>query len=312
LKTRSLAWIALCITVGVGLLAASLLGVADAPSSPTDVSQVASSPPNASTSRPERRASAAPASAPGQDAAPRASDRSRLLRELNAATSYRAFLARALADARHGGLTYVMYITAECAKATGEGARGAPSQDREAAISLLRARCDFSHDEAWDAMGAATRSNGVSVTDDPGVADTMAYLRRHHDDPRAKLDLAQAVLASDDPLREGQLLYLNSEVSDLDGDALPAYFDGTWYRSETERSRLEDAWLLAQCSLGLDCGAQSLPALELCALRDWCAGSVADALKSGRPEDWDAIAALSARLVVAARSHDARPFVAGR
>lgn len=186
------------------------------------------------------------------------------------------------------------------------------SQPRQAAAALLTARCDFSKDEAWQQMGASMASKNLTFDDDPSMGATFRYLRIAHPSSGDLKQLVSTYVDDPDPISLGNLITINSPVTGAPGERPPLYFDGHWYADGTQAT-LDDAWALARCQFGLNCGAESTAALELCAQRGWCGDSVHDALDAGyagRPEELAVIKELAGRLANAIHTKDADAFVA--
>ena len=235
-----------------------------------------------------------------------------LLLQFNGSRSYRRFVVAALKDASHGGVLYAMEASQQCdtfrRSRDSTGTRSTSNQAMHAA-ALLDARCDITGDEYFDQLTAAMKAGGVTLDSDPLMAALIPSSRA---DPREdKLRRARALLDSGDPIAMQSLFALDTQPSrDPPGDT-GAYFDGQRYRTEAERFLLMDAWLLAQCSLGVACGPEDTPTLLLCATHDWCGSNVAEALQIGHGRDgsFAQVQALADSLLREIRAKRAAAFV---
>ncbi len=231
----------------------------------------------------------------------------------NNATSYRAFLADALAHPEDGGLTYTMFVLQECKRFNARAPLGPESsQAQQNAVALMTTRCDLTREDILQAMNAALHSNGVAVGSDPALSAVLS--RGAGEEGKARF--AGDLIASRDPVRLAQLLTLNAQPTS-DGSDPPLYFDGVTWSTPGERQLIQDAFLIAQCSFGMACDSQSHFALTLCAERGWCGDSVKEEVvmghaSSGSQENAAQLSALADKLVLAIRGNDVERFVERR
>lgn len=202
-----------------------------------------------------------------------------LLRQFNESRSTRQFIAAALKDARHGGVIYALAAGEPCDAfhASRELGRSPATSNRAPhAAALLEARCDIGSDEALQQVSTALATHAADLGAEPLFAMLVPGPGGKSRDQ--SLRQARALLNSGDPIAMESLVHLDFH------DPLGAtpYFDGRHYRSAAERELMKDAWLLVQCRLGVACGPDATQTLLLCATRDWCGPSVAEAMEIGR------------------------------
>lgn len=231
-----------------------------------------------------------------------------LLRRLNESRSTRQFVAEALKDAQRGGVIYALAASVPCDtfRASRESAKP-PMKSNQAqhAAALLEARCDITGDEAFAQLSTAMQTNAVELGSDPIFAMLVPGLNgKSRDD---SLRHARALLASGDPIAMQSLVHLDFR----DSLAETPYFDGRHYRSAADRDLMDDAWQLVECSLGVACGPDATQTLLLCATRDWCGQSVAEAMEIGHAASgtWGQVRTLADSLLSAIRAKRAAAFV---
>lgn len=231
-----------------------------------------------------------------------------LLRQFNASRSTRQFIATALKDARHGGVIYAMAATTACDtfRSSRDSARPpAQSSQAQQSAALLEARCDITGEEVVQQLSTAMETKAVDLASDPLFAMLVPGPSGKSRDE--SLRRAQVLLASGDPIAMEGLVHL--DFRDPLGET--PYFDGRHYRSSADRDLMDDAWLLVECGLGVSCDADATQTLLLCATRDWCGSSVAEAMDIGRGPDGTLaqVQALAHSLLSAIRVRRAAAFV---
>jgi hypothetical protein len=175
--------------------------------------------------------------------------------------------------------------------------------EREAAYWALFARC-----QGFAGAGRASlvtwqeRLRGDSDAQDPGIRAQEDLLAGRYE--RMDAMVAQA-LDPRDPAAIASLSGLASKLGAMrDPDASDAGL--------AQRARAVDAALpLVACDLGLDCGINSLPSLEICAAQGACTGDYASRLAStpGALRD-DALAVQQQRARLLGLVRSGRPLAA--
>lgn len=207
-----------------------------------------------------------------------------LMRAYAEAQGVRAFIDSAMRRPEQGGLTYA-YAAFEVCFGDTYGTTGVPNrqlikapQAGEARAKLM-ARCDLSAAERRDLMTARMAMQADLLNADPFYAEVFRYLSDKAG-AGAVDRLISNLLASQDIFAMYALLSLDPatlKASNGEGQ----YFGGQRFISESERRRLNDAYIYTSCSFGAPCGPESNAALRLCAERGWCDGGVQDALRYG-------------------------------
>ena len=228
------------------------------------------------------------------------------LKKFNAARSYRAFLYDMDRNRSEGALQYAMEVINICvnsllgvqeASLTGAGQRDA--------LARLRSRCDMSQAELETEL--TVMASKMDRMDPASTRLLMAGSGFDHATTAAEEHHAVgAVLATQDPT---VMLRLAQAPTGQQGNM--RYFLGSEHASGSG-SILEFAFRLAQCELGLDCGADSPLTLMLCVRSNWCAPSYRDALHLGlahEPNRYAQIDTLAAQLVQQMRSQNSAAFV---
>jgi hypothetical protein len=177
-------------------------------------------------------------------------------------------------------------------------ASGIDSAARRAAYRDLYQRCAGFFDMSRDAAMLNTQVQQESFDRGEAAAPgELAILRLRQGDESAALDIVRDALASKDAYAVASLqefIYLSLRLQ-RDAGALPG----------NERIDIRSlAYTLAACQIGLECGAESLTALRLCANSGQCEGGVADRLLQSLPNANDRAAAVveAARVVAAIQS----------
>ncbi len=264
------------------------------------------------------RASAAPGAITGVPhalappaAAPQATLPTRdMLAKFNRSQSYRAFIYEVGGHPAMGGSEYIGRALAYCKTPVLAKPRAdMPDARRAAAYDALAARCDMTNEERDHAFGCRLVFSNISKYRE-GDALMDLVLKMHEAPERATVRaLLQQMIATRDPAILTTVLMANrllpGEASAHDGE----YFAGKWYDG-AEAVKLYQAQSLAECELGLDCGAQSTGTLTLCASRGWCADKRAEALRIGLGKNFDEVAKLGHAIVVAVLATDVDAFLA--
>ncbi len=169
------------------------------------------------------------------------------------------------------------------------------SAQRAEAYRSLQARCwSFSDMAQVELMDAARRQQEASYLEaalSPGELASKYLSDGKRDEA---LRAARAIVASQDPFAIGSLRELISQMIVLQVDAQMA--------PASERADLRSlAFTLAACQMGLECGAASLTALQMCASLGACSGSVTDRYLQALPNqaDRDALALETRRVLQA-------------
>jgi hypothetical protein len=215
------------------------------------------------------------------------------LGKFNSARSYRAFIYEAARDRLDGGIVYTVEAINGCIDAVVPGHAPEPKDQRQRdAMTTLRGRCDMSHEE----LSAIGRANERTRQAHGDPLFTIAEAMRAAKTPEARRVAVGALLQTQDPAALG---------------ALGRHFMGREHAIDSAAG-FDYALRLAQCDLGLDCGPDALPTLQLCIRNNWCAASYRDALRIGLGEaPFAQAAALAAQLVTQIRRQNGAAFVSG-
>ena len=155
------------------------------------------------------------------------------------------------------------------------------SAPRVEAYRNLQARCwkfsNVTRDEALNATRLQQESSYLGMVLSPGE-QAAKYLT---DGNKAEaVRAARAILASQDPYAISSLReFINQMiVLQVDAQTLP----------NTERADLRSlAFTLAACQMGLECGSDSLSALQLCTSLGACSGNVSERYLQALPSEAD-------------------------
>lgn len=303
-------WLVVGIAASV-LIGREWAGSGEAPVPPVGARPAQSAPPARSVPAPGMDAGANEASA--LPVGVRIASSAELVRKFNTAPSLRAFVYEALKKPEEGGYQYAFAALGFC-KYDGTTLPVAPTattRQHEATEALAR-RCDMSAAERDAARMQITADRKASFDRDPYLA--LAFDRLTALDGASQHKVISQVLDTQDPLT---MQSLDHEVSYIqDGRELRGvYFAGRYYPGGDGNSMFDYALLLAQCSVGLDCGPGSLPLLMMCIQKDWCGESVNEALRNGLGPQQTSLYAqvetLAARLAYEIKRKNAAAFVAG-
>ncbi len=175
---------------------------------------------------------------------------------------------------------------------------GSQRAARVDAYRNLQARCRsfsaMSQKEIQDATRSQQEANNLGILISPGEM-AEKYLNDGNKD--AALKTMRAIVGSRDPFAIASLRESVNQLIVLRVDAQTVHSD--------ERPDLRSlAFSLAACQLGLECGAASLTALQLCMSMAQCSGSVADRYQDALPNqaDRDALVVETRRVLEAIRS----------
>jgi hypothetical protein len=201
-----------------------------------------------------------------------------MLRTLNASRDYRAYFHKAIEQPGAGGVQYGLMLLNMCKRFTrgsAEPANASPAQ--LASRRTLVERCNFSEEERVAAREQFAYARTSTMLRDP-LFNALANLAgaKSAEQRRAAID---GILATEDPLII-HTLFLNPT------DDGKIYFDGKWYQGEREMKRLQNAYALAECALGADCGADSLAYHYRCVNDDICGDGVQQAVSAATLGDF--------------------------
>ena len=164
---------------------------------------------------------------------------------------------------------------------------------RADAYRNLQARCrsfaDMPRKEILDAARSQQEANNRGTLISPGEL-AEKYLSQGNKE--AALQTMRAIVAAGDPFAIGSLREFVNQLIVLQVDAQTTHSD--------QRPDLRSlAFTLAACQMGLECGAGSLTALQLCTSMGKCAGSVTDRYQEALPNqaDRDALAIETRRVL---------------
>ncbi|GLR13260.1 hypothetical protein GCM10007907_20500 [Chitinimonas prasina] len=231
---------------------------------------------------------------------------------LRDAQSYRQFILSAAQHPERGGIAYAKSISTTCLVIQKSqilprtNDTGAPATAVSLAAALLKSRCDITRSE-YDALRKSQAFVDGSKKD-PLLALLDALDKAKGQD---KALLVSKALESADPivLSSNMLAWRKGTGS---SDLPDGYFNGKWHTyEETEASGVEDAFRLARCDLGWDCGPNNPMTLGECALAGVCQDSLEKTLLSvqvpGR--DWAKTQVLRRQIVEAVRTKNVGFFV---
>jgi hypothetical protein len=240
-----------------------------------------------------------------------------LLADFNKSRSLRSYVNAALNRVELGGFHSALAAIELCFGNDLLGVSGVEKQALTESIlagqakALLRARCDLDLEEKDRMVSAIFRSDKFKLISDPLFEVSQAMLDRDRDHA-SRLEFAKNLVNSRNPFAMYSLLSLADDGPSSDNKEPPFYYAGKYYREPTDIRSLHDAWLLAQCQFGLDCGSEALSTLRLCADRGWCGQNVHEAVGqgdalSGRPPGSSVM--LASRIVASIQSGDLAAFV---
>ena len=137
--------------------------------------------------------------------------------------------------------------------------------EREQAYRTLFARCHgFVGERAETVAGMQARLAGDRPAQDPGTRARAALLSG---DVEAAGRIAAEVLSAADPAAVASFSGVAIRLAQGSGSAAD-------FASVQHALAVDAALPLVACELGLDCSAQSLPALQLCAVEGACSGDL--------------------------------------
>jgi hypothetical protein len=242
-----------------------------------------------------------------------------MLNLLNRSQSLRAFVYEAQKHPELGGYLYAGYVLEICRKfpyppASGQNKESSePAQTAQAqAQSALVARCDMSAQELKNTRDQMPLFDSRKPYD----ADPLGNLHLNllvAETADAKLAAIRAILANGEPFELNHLVSFVM-IKDKQGEDQTAhYFDGQWYVSQEDKTKLYLAQDLAMCNLGLDCGHNSTRSLVLCANRGYCGDTAIEAIRNGlatpSANSFDEVVALANRLSEAFRKKNGYAFL---
>lgn len=226
------------------------------------------------------------------------------LNNFKASLSYRSFVFEASRNPGPSWYQYAHAAMAYCARSDTETAAVAADPARRQALAALRQRCDMSPAERAAAQNQLFSRRGTQAEGDPVMQASFSWLV-----PASAAEEREALatlLKTGDPL----VLEMLAEPSRgrQDGkNGLGTWFMGS-YRDSGKGSDFELAFRLALCELGADCGTQAPETLLLCIERGWCADSYGAAVRAGRAQQFDPIAALAAQISAQLRARNVSAF----
>jgi len=183
------------------------------------------------------------------------------------ATSLRAFFYEAMRSPQDGGYYYAWQALGTCTEL--KSAHGSVSARRQQALDALRGRCDFSEQDADDALRQFGAIRDLKFSDDPLLGEIFRSQKER--DAPARAQALESALASGHP---GMIAALVAPAVQIPlGPAVSADDE-------------QIAQTLLACRLGADCGPDSVTMLGLCARQGWCADSIDDALRAGLGTDY--------------------------
>lgn len=245
---------------------------------------------------------------PATPAAPAAPARpwKETLKKFNAARSYRAFIYDAEKNQTAGATQYTLQVIGICVNALlimDEASLKRPQQ--RAALTELRGRCDMSPDELESEFSVMSSK---MANPDPATKQLMVAAAEFAlATPAAEQRAVDAILATQDPSVMQELAVApNWQAGNT------RHFMGREHEFGPG-SNFQFAFGLAQCELGLDCGAGSPATLILCVRNNWCAASYRDALRqgldAGQPNRYQQISLLAAQLATQIRAQNSAAFI---
>ncbi|MBL8508992.1 MAG: hypothetical protein JNM11_11005 [Chitinimonas sp.] len=237
---------------------------------------------------------------------------------LRDAQSYRQFILAAVQQPERGGIAYAMSVGTTCGMIQTSLAYertnkpGAPATAISLATALLKSRCDITRAEY-----TALRKSQAHI--EASKKDPLLALRHALDqatatsgpEPQDKTLLVSKALEIADPVVLGTNL-LAWRKGTGSSDLPDGFFNGKWHTfEEAEANGVRDAFTLANCDLGWDCGPNNPVTLGECALAGVCHDSLEKTLMAVKmPEqDWAKTQALRKQIVEAVRTKNVGFFV---
>ncbi|QDQ27788.1 hypothetical protein FNU76_16335 [Chitinimonas arctica] len=224
--------------------------------------------------------------------------------------SFRAFFFDAIKHPEQGGYAYGFAALEQldhCLRAI-KPAPGPPpllDAEQQAAKSTLMVRCDLSEDELNAARGQL--AHDIDFTRDPLLTLVERSLRATG--PAAKSAIAHETLALADPAILRSLQASNMEFPAPNAQGPRYYLAGRWYEGKESALDMEQAWALANCELGMDCGPDTTATLVQCVQHGWCADNLQDAVRIGLGADrYDRVSMLRQQIISAVKRRDAAVF----
>lgn len=166
------------------------------------------------------------------------------------------------------------------------------------AYRVLQARCrHFADMSRGDIANGSSRQQAARSHDTAISPGELAQKYLTEGNKETALKTMRAIVASGDPFAISSLREFVNQYMVLRIDAQTTYSD--------ERPDLRSqAFTMAACQMGMDCGAASLTALQLCTSMGECSGSVADRYLQALPNqaDRDALAVETKRVLDAITS----------
>lgn len=220
--------------------------------------------------------------------------------KLAAAESLRTFVYDVLRKPDEGGVYYAATVIFQCSTVLKRDTEGLPEAQRRA-IEAMRARCDFSKQEADDALRQINAIRNLNFADDVVVGPASSFLRAKDND--AKAAVLGTVIDGGNPMTIGAI------VSIAVRDALPS---GIVPRGEGPGNYANYATMLVECQLGEACsGDHSLMVMELCTKNGWCADNVRDALRIGLGDKFAPIEQLATQMTNDIHKRNYPPLLRG-
>lgn len=227
-----------------------------------------------------------------------------LLKALNASRDYRAYFHETIKSKEPGMSLYSFAILGLCKNFTMNSAvpAGAAASQLAARQTLVE-RCNTTEEERLAAFEQVAFARERLLANDP------VFIARNSvtgaDSSEAFAQAVAKVLASGDQLAMDVLVA-------PDPASGSTYFDGKVYGGELENARLQNAYTLARCTLGMDCGPDSLLYLKACAQDNVCGENVAEAINrslSDNPAEQQATRRLANRMITVFTRRDVGAFL---
>jgi hypothetical protein len=235
-----------------------------------------------------------------------------MLEAYNHSQNLRAFLHEALKHPELGGNQYATVVLEQCRKFASplEPPGISPGPVGEAQRQLVM-RCDMSAQERDELHRQLLPFDGrKNIHEDPLYQLSSNLL--FSDSAEQRRAAIAAILDNGDPVILLSLLQIEP-ANPEQPDSPRIYFAGKWYETKESVAQLFLAHNLASCNMGVDCGGASTLALLLCAGRQYCGDSVADAIRTGVSanggEEFETISRLADVMTAAFKNRDVNSFL---
>jgi hypothetical protein len=185
------------------------------------------------------------------------------------------------------------------------------NEARARAVATLAARCDMSESERADVTRQLVNARNLELTDNPDLNVTFALLKAKT--PGERSTAVAAILQNGDPFVMRSILTPQTASDPSSDGQSRIYFQNQWYQESQDIEKIDAAYDLAMCQMGVDCGPDSAAVLMLCTDKGWCGDSVQDAIRqqmngqnSGKFDD---VSALASQILQQIAAGNAAAFV---